>query len=109
MDDRFYIIVQGRVSVQRLGRALGYLGERRLLRRVEAMYASETHRNHQIDWSGDRDEGQLQFAGAGVGGASIALQPGVLAQHDRTPAECRTGSSERFGRGSLSNSIIAYA
>jgi serine/threonine protein kinase len=25
MDDRFYIIVQGRVSVQRLGRALGYL------------------------------------------------------------------------------------
>ena len=87
MDDRFYIIVQGRVGVARLGKALGYLDTRRLLRRDQLRARRQAHRDHHRRGLGRRDEGELDAARASLGRVPAALQPGVPAQHDRAPAE----------------------
>ena len=91
MDDRFYIIVQGRVSVQRHRARARISGERRLLRRDQLCARGETHRHHQCLRLRNGDESQLHAARTGIGGVPAALQSGVSAQHDRAPAERGAG------------------
>ncbi len=87
MDDRFYIIVQGRVGVARLGKALGYLDSGDCF--GETSYVRGAKRTATIIASGNGHghEGELYAARAGVGRMPAALQPGVPAQHDRPAAE----------------------
>ena len=80
MDDRFYIIVQGRCAVARLRQAARDLdtgdcfGETSYVRgakRTATIIALRRRHRH---------EGQLDAARAGVGGVPAALQSGVPAQ-----------------------------
>jgi hypothetical protein len=88
MDDRFYIIVQGSVAVQRLASA-GLSRDRRMLRRDQLRARREAHRHDHGRARGHRHEGQLDAARAGLGRVPAAIQPGVSAQHHRPAADRR--------------------
>ena len=47
MDDRFYIIVQGRVGVAAARQGVGLFGKRRLFRRDQLRARRQAHRHHQ--------------------------------------------------------------
>ena len=89
LDDRFYIIVSGSVSVQSGRRQTGVLGRRRLLRRGELRARRAPHRDDQGDRSRDARARELDVARAIVVGVPAAVQQGVLALADRAPARHR--------------------
>src|SRR5213080_1635819 len=69
---------------------------RRLLRGDELRARRQAHRHHPRGRGGDGAEGELDAAGAGIGGLPAALQPGVPLRAHRPPAGRRAPPRPRL-------------